>query len=440
MPKLRRGRGGARGDLWTLAGGEDRVLQSFIAIGILPNPISSSSEVWSRLASVVFGQDSSNNRKWLYTTWTLNRKGIKTRVEATLQRTLQATGQILSASQEQHVEQNHQVNKKDDKETQTGTVSDQVKEESELELLNDDDRNDDIAKQGTESEDDSVDEQMYKNDDRETETDTKSESEDDADTEQVENNEKKTYIGTESEEEEDNYSEVVQGEIKSEKITQTGTDSEEEDDSEIEKFVDINDDREIQTGTESEESDSDVEQVEKKTVKVKQRGMESEKDEDSEVEQGKDDEESERTIESDESTMKVKEETSRYRKIPPMPSKFYLTKHKWLLIAPQKGNLKLATPWTNVLYNEIAKQHPGCVLKFTYHHIRVPGSRKQRAPYLSVHAVCKFSTCKARFLIKMAERPSTNQKNIKINIAVDVSVTLKLKPGVDQQAMLNEAI
>ncbi|KAF3843863.1 hypothetical protein F7725_002712 [Dissostichus mawsoni] len=175
------------------------------------------------------------------------------------------------------------------------------------------------AKQGTESEDDSVDEQMYKNDDRETETDTNSESEDDADTEQVENDERKTYIGTESEEEEDNYSEVVQGEIKSEKITQTGTDSEEEDDSEIEKFVDINDDREIQTGTESEESDSDVEQVEKKTVKVKQRGMESEEDEDSEVEQGKDDEESERTIESDESTMKVKEETSRYRKIPPMP-------------------------------------------------------------------------------------------------------------------------
>ncbi|KAF3843861.1 hypothetical protein F7725_002710 [Dissostichus mawsoni] len=149
---------------------------------------------------------------------------------------------------------------------------------------------------------------MYKNDDRETETDTNSESEDDADTEQVENDERKTYIGTESEEEEDNYSEVVQGEIKSEKITQTGTDSEEEDDSEIEKFVDINDDREIQTGTESEESDSDVEQVEKKTVKVKQRGMESEEDEDSEVEQGKDDEESERTIESDEST-----------KIPPMP-------------------------------------------------------------------------------------------------------------------------
>ncbi|KAI9538436.1 hypothetical protein NQZ68_014180 [Dissostichus eleginoides] len=286
MPKLRRGRGGARGDLWTLAGGEDRVLQSFIAIGILPNPISSSSEVWSRLASVVFGQDSSNNRKWLYTTWTLNRKGIKTRVEATLQRqSEQATGQILSASQEQHVEQDHQVNKKDGKETQTGTVSDQVKEESELELLNDDDRNDDIAKQGTESEDDSVDEQMYKNDDRETETDTNSESEDDADTEQVENDERKTYIGTESEE--DNYSEVVQGEIKSEKITQTGTDSEEEDDSDIETFVDINDDREIQTGTESEESDSDVEQVEKKTVKVKQRGMESEEDEDSEVEQGK---------------------------------------------------------------------------------------------------------------------------------------------------------
>ncbi|KAI4810824.1 hypothetical protein KUCAC02_013753 [Chaenocephalus aceratus] len=165
MPKLRRGRGGARGDLWTLAGGEDGVLQSFIAIGVLPNPISSSSEVWSRLASVVFGQDSSNNRKWLYTTWTLNRKGIKTRVEATLQRqSEQATGQILSASQEQHVEQDHQVNKKDDKETQTGTVSDQVKEESEVELLNDDDRIDDIAKQGTESEDDSVDEQMYTND------------------------------------------------------------------------------------------------------------------------------------------------------------------------------------------------------------------------------------------------------------------------------------
>ncbi|KAI4822711.1 hypothetical protein KUCAC02_008242 [Chaenocephalus aceratus] len=235
MPKLRRGRGGARGDLWKLAGGEDRVLQSFIAIGVLPNPISSSSEVWSRLASVVFGQDSSNNRKWLYTTWPLNRKGIQTRVEATLQRqSEQATGQKLSASQEQHVEQDHQVNKKDDKETQTGTVSDQVKEESEVELLNDDDRIDDIAKQGTESEDDSVDEHMYTNDERETETDTNSESEDDADTEQVENDERKTYIGTESEEVEDNYSEVVQGEIKSEKITQTGTDSEEEDDSEIE--------------------------------------------------------------------------------------------------------------------------------------------------------------------------------------------------------------
>ncbi|KAI9517227.1 hypothetical protein NQZ68_008486 [Dissostichus eleginoides] len=224
---------------------------------------------------------------------------------------------------------------------QTGTVSDQVKEESELGLLNDDDRNDDIAKQGTESEDDSVDEQMYKNGDRETETDTNSESEDDADTEQVENDERKTYIGTESEEEEDNYSEVVQGEIKSEKITQTGTDSEEEDDSEIEKFVDINDDREIQTGTESEESDSHVEQVEKKTVKVKQRGMESEEDEDSEVEQGKDDEESERTIESDESTMKVKEETSRYRKIPPMPKHVHPNVHQSLDFLQQliaKGN------------------------------------------------------------------------------------------------------
>ncbi|KAF3854209.1 hypothetical protein F7725_022264 [Dissostichus mawsoni] len=176
---------------------------------------------------------------------------------------------------------------------------------------------------------------MYKNDDRETETDTNSESEDDADTEQVENDERKTYIGTESEE--DNYSEV----IKSEKITQTGTDSEEEDDSEIERFVDINDDREIQTCTESEESDSDVEQVEKKTVKVKQRGMESEEDEDSEVEQGKDDEESERTIESDESTMKVKEETSRYRKIPPMPKHVHPNVHQSLDFLQQliaKGN------------------------------------------------------------------------------------------------------
>ncbi|KAF3854208.1 hypothetical protein F7725_022263 [Dissostichus mawsoni] len=90
MPKRRRGRGGARGDLWTLAGGEDRVLQSFIAIGILPNPISSSSEVWSRLAF----------------------KMIRRRRQA--------------------------------------QCPDQVKEESELELLNDDDRNDDIAKQGTE--------------------------------------------------------------------------------------------------------------------------------------------------------------------------------------------------------------------------------------------------------------------------------------------------
>ncbi|KAJ7998554.1 hypothetical protein DPEC_G00206110 [Dallia pectoralis] len=44
MPKIRRGCGGTRRDLWTLAGGEDRVLQSFINVSMLPYPKPSNSE------------------------------------------------------------------------------------------------------------------------------------------------------------------------------------------------------------------------------------------------------------------------------------------------------------------------------------------------------------------------------------------------------------
>ena len=293
MPKKRRGCGGTRRDLWTLAGGEDRVLHSFIGIGILPNTIPSSSKVWSRLASKVFGQDNPKNRKWLHTIWTHNRKGIKSRVEAIHER------------DSEHA----QANKTDENETQTGTESEKVKEQ----LLIEKERNDDTAKQGMDSEDDTG-------------------------MEQVDNIEIKTCIGTESEEDEDNYSEVDQGESKTEQITQTGTDfkEEEEDDSEIKTFVNTNEDRQAQN---QKKSDSDGEQLEKQTVKVKQRGMESEEDEDLEVEQGKDDEDTERTIHSVESTMNVKD-TTRYRKIPPVTSKFNitLTKDQWLLIAPKNGN------------------------------------------------------------------------------------------------------
>lgn len=35
---------------------------------------------------------------------------------------------------------------------------------------------------------------------------------------------------------------------------------------------------------------------------------------------------------------------------------------------------------------------------------------------MSVRAICKFSTCKASFLIQMAERPTTQQKYIKLSV------------------------
>ena len=107
-----------------------------------------------------------------------------------------------------------------------------------------------------------------------------------------------------------------------------------------------------------------------------------------------------------------------FRKVPSTAKKFTisLTQNQWSNISPHSGVNKLKKTWTNVIHSEFKRKNPSCVLHFTYQHVRVHGSRKRNAPYLTLLAVCKFSTCQARYIIRMKNKPSRRQPTIRMAV------------------------
>ena len=83
MPKKRKGKGSSRGDLWSIAGGEQLIVEHFLSLDILDQDQSFCSDVWSNLSQKIFGNVKEKNKKWLHCLWTYNRRDIRGKVKAT---------------------------------------------------------------------------------------------------------------------------------------------------------------------------------------------------------------------------------------------------------------------------------------------------------------------------------------------------------------------
>lgn len=114
--------------------------------------------------------------------------------------------------------------------------------------------------------------------------------------------------------------------------------------------------------------------------------------------------------------MQEKNEKSQWRQATPGKKKFkiHICSKDWKKIAPKGGQLKLRTPWTQIVYKEFRKKNPSCPIAFKYQRVRCPHSQKH-GPYMRLKAVCTFSDCKAKYVFT-CNKPA--QQNRKITISV----------------------
>ena len=80
MAKLRRGQRHGCPYLWTLSGGEDKIVEELSAFGHLKKKINWNSPIWEDLAGKLFDDKSVKKKKWLYTVWNCDRNSVRTRV------------------------------------------------------------------------------------------------------------------------------------------------------------------------------------------------------------------------------------------------------------------------------------------------------------------------------------------------------------------------
>jgi len=106
--------------------------------------------------------------------------------------------------------------------------------------------------------------------------------------------------------------------------------------------------------------------------------------------------------------------SSEYRTTQPGPKvfKMKIKREKWDKIKPSTGSSKLKKSWTHVFYSSFRKHNPCCALAFKYMHLRAPKSKKKTSAYLKIKAIFTFSSCKAKYLFQIRNKPSKNTKKL----------------------------
>ena len=82
MVRYRKGTKLKKEDLWTEAGGRDRVITELLSLNITRANTRWNSDVWAKLSVRLFGIADVSYKKWLNIVWQQNRRGVRTAVNA----------------------------------------------------------------------------------------------------------------------------------------------------------------------------------------------------------------------------------------------------------------------------------------------------------------------------------------------------------------------
>lgn len=67
--------------MWKAAGGKDVIVKFFKTADINQQDTTQNAPIWHMLSTNIFGQNTQNNRQWLYVVWRYNRRDLRTIVQ-----------------------------------------------------------------------------------------------------------------------------------------------------------------------------------------------------------------------------------------------------------------------------------------------------------------------------------------------------------------------